>query len=275
MAKKQRDAQYNAAKDPEYIETPTCSRVHNHPDPCHHCWYGGCNKDFDAKIAEFQARLYSPNETGSTGGKAEMSSAEHGDIDLKINSILDEQQVCGCLNDSCSACKNKKSGMGTEPCLAQKQTENSKTSEKKNNIDQRGGPAVNKDTTFGPWKDSVRENGCTEEQFILTNVYQFKLPSFAHCQSTQNEYASDFITRHKDLNYKPISVEQWKLLCRSKKVPNKEQDAQSHSEESSSLPPALKQTTRNSWTYRDEDNLRIPCIADVIGSYRKTDAHKR
>ena len=32
---------------------------------------------------------------------------------------------------------------------------------------------------------------------------------------------------------------------------------------------------RNQWTFRDNNNLRIPCTAEVIGTLNKSEAHKR
>lgn len=33
--------------------------------------------------------------------------------------------------------------------------------------------------------------------------------------------------------------------------------------------------SRNSWTYRDENNLRLPSVAEVIGTLDKTEAQRR
>jgi hypothetical protein len=278
MAKAQRDAQYRLSKGRGYIETPTCSRIHNHPDPCHYCWYGGCNKDFETKLAEFQSKLYDSDETGYVGGKTENTSSQKDDLDHAHKNnfnttngpgILETQtQVCGCLNDTCSICMKNKTGMDTRIGVIQGQGENAKADDKTNECAQ----AVNKDT-FGPWQDSLKETCCTEEPPILTNNYRFKLPSSAYCQYAQHEYESDLISQQ----YKPIPFDQRELLWRANEASTKEQRAHNYMQEVplSFVQPVWKQKSLNSWTNRDENNLRIPCITDIIGSSRKTDAHRR
>ncbi|XP_045196359.2 uncharacterized protein LOC123551466 isoform X2 [Mercenaria mercenaria] len=292
VAKAQRDAQYLQDNGPDYIETPTCNHIHNHPDPCHYCWSGGCNTGFEAKVAEFQSRQYSSTKsthTGYSGGKTEKSSAQHSILDPKdkhdCSLISDlkvsggQTEICNCLNDTC-VCHQNNADLETEHKQGQIQTEKEQN-EKSNPSNQREGYSTFKDT-FGPRQDNSKNRGYGDEQIIFTNVYQSKLPSSIHLQSTQNEYASDLENRHFYLTPNRMFNDQLKSLYRVNAAtelhtPTQPWVPQKHKEEAlkKGLPPNMKQTRRNSWMYRDENNLRIPCIADVIGSSNKSDAHKK
>lgn len=97
--------------------------------------------------------------------------------------------------------------------------------------------------SYGSWDNNVDRD---DEDEQMANVDQIKLPQRT-TRMKLDELTPEhvYLTEEQSLDYmvRPIS------------------------------PSTL--TPRNYWTFRNENNLRIPCMADVLGSPYRNDAQKR
>lgn len=277
-----RDTQY-AVEGPNYDEAATCTRVHNHPDPCHHCWTGGYNKDFNLKLAEFQSKLYDVTKN------YQPNSESVNDIPCKCSAkTVNEDRPCACVERnteeimpvkdeavkqcaSCGRCKDS-----TETDEAGGDVNDCKVADDKS--DEASSSTCNTNGLFGPWEESITPN--KDETLLMRNVYQCKLPSSMHCKASENDFAVNVHDRHNQLNHGSTFPKPWVSLCREKlrqtlpSEPNKE-TMEERMERNAKEDLERSKLAKTSWTFRDENNIRKPCIADVLGTFDKSNAHKR
>lgn len=255
-----RDTQYQV-EGPDLDETPTCCHVHCHPNPCHHCWAGGYNKDFDAKLAKYQARLYDSTKLNchKCPGDDRTPCGRCGNIACK------HKNHCHCImgnnvvksNDagkvhafkrfkySCSVCGLNNMTLKSD---ARHEAENEAVNEAdaeysdRNQLEHRN---IGK-YLFGPWEENVDRDDA-DQQLMMANVDKIKLPL---CRDRM---------KLDDLTPGQVHYTQEQRLENIMVRP---------------LSPSTRKP-RNCWTFRNENNLRIPCIADVLGSPHRNDAHKR
>ena len=144
-----------------------------------------------------------------------------------------------------------------------------------------------KGDAFGPWKNNTASEEDLEP-FLLSHVYNFKLPSSLHNSGTENEYSSAYLDRHgihhRYSNRYSDYFGPWKLQsskpldARNRHFDKKDEVSVIGRilEKQIQAQQKIMASHRNSWTFREaKHNLRIPCISNVIGFKNKTDAHTK
>ncbi|KAL4232691.1 hypothetical protein ACF0H5_007379 [Mactra antiquata] len=282
MDRLSRDKQYYF-EGPNYVEAPTCTRVHNHPDPCHHCWTGGYNKDFKLRLEEFQSKLQDFRETVLPLCANGQISHCKGCASL----VVKNDEKCACAV-TCSLEKAREENVDSQKkscCTDCKST--TKADVENNKVEDCGSEKCNEialcacpgRTHIGTRLDSIPVD--RDENILLRSVYQFKLPSCKHCKETENDFAHNVAERHSLLNHDCSLNTPWLAKCRTRNnktssdkmvQENNEDDTE---EQTDDVDNERSKLARNSWIFRDENNLRRPCIAKVLGNFNKTNAHKR
>lgn len=281
--KMQRDAQYQQVCSAHLDETPTCCRVLNHPDPCHHCWVGGIHNQSEPKIMYFRSQIFDRVSLGCNAEHENLSS-----ICKRCNSrYCSQKDIClrPDFNQDGSVADIPQEGSNTqkiEPSRsdtdAKREDDECHTSKENTTENPKSKPEV-----FGPWSDSSKMAN-EEEKLLLPHVYRFKLPSSLH--SFPQEKRTDICNEGKNAQVEKADIKDTNLI-NSVKALNRDKCLQnrfvalgeSRRTDTASCSVSnlvtLNHTSRNTWTFRDENNLRMPCISSVLGCTSKSDVHKR
>lgn len=238
--KLQRDLQF-VDEGPSYIEQQTCSNIVTHPDPCPHCWPGRKAKPSEPLLATLSQRAESV-----TGHECQTGDQEP------------------CRRCHYSRCKHKHHCQGGRlDLLFEDFQQPSRLSNQNQSISRRERCGESSDdNAFGPWSDrpagNDKLNKDTSDE-IWSNIF--------------NQSSTAYVpTRSESV---PLSIKQGKtsLLSDRRDFTVRHPLDRPQSGIDSSRRSSI--VGRNSWSYRESDNLRFPCISNVIGTLDKSEAHSR
>lgn len=245
--KLQRDLQY-VDEGPSYIEKQTCSSIVTHPDPCHHCWPGRKAKPSEPLLATLSRRSESEP-------KYECQTGELGPC-----------RRCGNPD-----CKHKHHCQGSRLSLLFEDFDQpgrvSNRSQFSTSRRQDGDKGD--DNGFGPWSDRPLGHGRVSKDTsdeAWSNIFTSYIPA----QQSESLPPSTRPGRTSLLDDGRHSLEPWPGLPRQRA--GHMLDRPSSGTNNSRLSSLVG---RNSWTYRDRDNLRFPVVSSVVRSLNKSEAHAR
>lgn len=246
-----RDAHFRAVCASHLPDTPTCCRILNHPDPCPYCWTGGLDHDLNDADNHTPTTVTKATPHKVTRALHQASKQPTDNADQHLGNTFESTGSANASGDDNTDIKT-----------------------------------YEQSDLFGPWSDSFKMSE-KDENLLLPHYYNSRLPSFVHFGPTQNEFVSSFLERHDSKRYQKTDDNKidyfgpWSALSRQKTSPSGliwEPDldvGRETCEPFRDVASLLPLRMRNTSTFRDENNLRIPCISNAIGKISKAEFQKR
>ncbi|KAH3736294.1 uncharacterized protein LOC127851596 isoform X1 [Dreissena polymorpha] len=260
VRKLQRDAQYRTEAQCNE-KASSCTRILNHPDPCYVCR--------PATNDQHRTNLYDAGTTYSDYERSWLKPIQHPDQpNIKSEALLfgsDFQHWSSTAYDKNSA---KRLSNVYKQILST------------HGGSRKGGSSVSY-TSSNPLKSRLAKCECKKQALKITSSQPAAMKHFGPWGETKMDFSIDEEMQNLEVNMQNCShhynhdFEHKEChICRDSSI-NPPDAEHNDSDLTNVAMPSTSLGRPNRWAFRDDNNLRVPCIAHVIGTLNKTAAHQR